>query len=89
MHVPSIDINNKVYRNLKNSLLYVTGLAMIFAGGLANLIDRFDNASVTDFISLHIGNIYFPAIFNIADISITLGALIIIIYLIKEKNEYN
>ena len=84
-----IIIIRELLLNLKKSLSYVIGLSMIFAGGLGNLIDRFDNYSVTDFISIHVGNIYFPAIFNLADFFITLGALFIIYYFIKDKNEFN
>ena len=84
-----IIVMRELYLNMKKSLLYTTGLSMIFAGGLGNLIDRFDDQSVTDFISIHIGDIYFPAIFNLADVSISFGALLIIIHFIKEKNEVN
>ena len=84
-----IIVMRELYLNVKKSLLYTIGLSMIFAGGLGNLIDRYDNYSVTDFISIHIGNIYFPAIFNLADVSISFGALLIIIHFIKEKNEVN
>ena len=84
-----IIILRELFINIRKSMLYITGLSMIFAGGLANLIDRFDNSSVTDFISLNLGNIYFPAIFNLADLSISFGAVIIIIYFIKEKDEYS
>ena len=84
-----IIIIRELLLNLKNSLFYILGLSMIFAGGLANLIDRFDNYSVTDFISIHFGDIYFPAIFNLADLSITFGALLIIYYFMKDKNELN
>tara|TARA_Y100000768_G_scaffold328625_1_gene266687 strand:+ start:5363 stop:5791 length:429 start_codon:yes stop_codon:yes gene_type:complete len=84
-----IIILRELFINIRKSMLYITGLSMIFAGGLANLIDRFDNSSVTDFISLNLGNIYFPAIFNLADLSISFGAVVIIIYFIKEKDEYS
>ncbi len=84
-----IIIMRELYLNLKNSLLYVIGLSLIFAGGLGNLIDRFDNYSVTDFISIHMGDIYFPAIFNLADVSITFGAFLVIIYFINQKDEQN
>ena len=84
-----IIVMRELYLNMKKSLLYTIGLSMIFAGGLGNLIDRFDDQSVTDFISIHIGDIYFPAIFNLADVSISFGALLIIIHFIKEKNEVN
>ena len=78
-----IIVMRELYLNMKKSLLYTIGLSMIFAGGLGNLIDRFDDQSVTDFISIHIGDIYFPAIFNLADVSISFGALLIIIYFIS------
>ena len=84
-----IIVMRELYLNVKKSLLYTIGLSMIFAGGLGNLIDRYDNYSVTDFISIHIGNIYFPAIFNVADISITFGALLVFFHYITEKNESN
>ena len=84
-----IIILRELFISIRKSMLYITGLSMIFAGGLANLIDRFDNSSVTDFISLNLGNIYFPAIFNLADLSISFGAVVIIIYFIKEKDEYS
>ncbi len=84
-----IIIVRELFLNLKKSLLYVIGLSMIFAGGSANFIDRLDDYSVTDFISIHIGNVYFPAIFNFADISISFGAVLIVIYFINERNEFN
>ena len=84
-----IIIIRELYIHLKESLLYAIGLSMIFAGGLANFIDRFDNSSVTDFISIHIGNIYFPAIFNVADIAITFGALLVFLHYIRGNNESN
>ena len=36
------------------------------------------NGSVFDFIILHYNDFYFPAVFNIADASITIGAVIFI-----------
>ena len=51
---------------------------MILAGATGNLIDRLQYRYVIDFISLHYQDMYFPA-FNIADISITIGAIMLII----------
>ena len=71
----------ELYRNLRSSIDYLLGLSLVLGGGVANFIDRFDNGSVTDFIILHYENIYFPAVFNIADISISIGAIFIIFHL--------
>ena len=41
--------------------------------------------AITDFIILHYKDIYFPAVFNIADLSISIGAVLIIIYYMSNK----
>ena len=71
----------ELYKNLRSSINYLLGLSLILGGGVANFIDRFDNGSVTDFIILHYENIYFPAVFNIADLAISIGAIFIIFHL--------
>ena len=71
----------ELYKNLRSSINYLLGLSLILGGGVANFIDRFDNGSVTDFIILHYENIYFPAVINIADLSISIGAIFIIFHL--------
>lgn len=53
-------------------------LALIIAGALGNVIDRIRLGYVVDFISVHWqSQYYFPA-FNIADMAITLGAMLMI-----------
>ena len=54
------------------------GLIFILSGAMGNFIDRLINGYVIDFISIHYKNYYWPA-FNIADMSITLGIILIII----------
>ncbi len=71
----------ELYKNLRSSINYLIGLSLVLGGGVANFIDRFDNGSVTDFIIVHYENIYFPAVFNIADLSISIGAIFIIFHL--------
>ena len=71
----------ELYKNLRSSINYLLGLSLVLGGGVANFIDRFDNGSVTDFILVHYENIYFPAVFNIADLSISIGAIFIIFHL--------
>ena len=57
---------------------------LIISGAIGNLIDRFLNGHVTDFIYLHINEYYWPA-FNVADSAITIGAIIYLLGLLKGK----
>ena len=61
------------------SVIEMTGLALVFAGGIGNLIDRIARGYVVDFISPVF--IDFPT-FNIADIGITCGIILVIIALV-------
>ena len=66
----------------KNSLLLVLG------GSLGNLFDRIYYSAVLDFIDLHINNLHW-FIFNVADIFITMGIILLIvdeIFLDNNKN---
>tara|TARA_Y100001978_G_C23692647_1_gene435702 strand:+ start:1488 stop:1943 length:456 start_codon:yes stop_codon:yes gene_type:complete len=58
------------------------GLSFILAGSIGNGIDRIIKGYVIDFINLEIFD--FP-IFNIADISINFGCIILIINYLKNK----
>lgn len=63
----------------------IVGLALVFAGGIGNAIDRFAQGYVTDFIDLAF--IDFP-VFNIADIGVTCGiALFFICYLLMLRSK--
>jgi signal peptidase II len=67
--------------------------ALVLSGGVSNLFDRLTQGSVVDYILLS----YWPA-FNLADMSITAGFLLFILYLLffspreifsKERNRKN
>ena len=69
------------------SLLLKASLCLLFAGAFGNAIDRIFRGFVVDFISTAFMN--FP-VFNIADIAITFGAALLIIYFIFfDKDEEN
>jgi len=70
----------------KTQFLLRWSLMFVIAGALGNLIDRVMLGYVIDFISVHWDEHYFPA-FNLADSSITLGALLMIadIFFTAEK----
>ena len=62
-------------------------LFMILGGALGNIYDRIFYKAVPDFIDFHVGNFHW-FIFNIADIFITIGVvLMILIELFEDKNE--
>lgn len=50
------------------------GLGLILGGAVGNLIDRFRLGEVIDFVDFYIKSLHWPA-FNVADASITVGAL--------------
>ena len=54
-------------------------LSLITAGAIGNIIDRFIDGKVTDFLHLEFGSFSF-FIFNLADAFITLGAILIIYF---------
>ncbi len=60
---------------------------IIIIGALANILDRIINSYVVDFISLHYGDFYWPA-FNLADIYITIGIIMLIISFFIKSEEH-
>ncbi len=59
---------------------------MIFAGSLGNVFDRIYFGAVPDFIDFHINNFHW-FIFNVADIFISLGVILLISLEILKKNK--
>lgn len=57
-------------------------LVIIIAGAIGNLIDRLRLGYVVDFIFTPLGGLYNFPVFNFADIYISLGAIILAIYII-------
>ena len=60
-------------------------LTLILGGAVGNLIDRIVLGYVIDFISIHIGNIFYWPAFNVADSAITIGAVLLIYDALKNK----
>jgi signal peptidase II len=64
-----------VKRSRQMSLLKTISLALIFSGGLGNLIDRiFFDRHVTDFMNVGIQD-FRTGIFNVADMCVTAGVI--------------
>jgi signal peptidase II len=69
-----------------NSKLLRISLALIISGAIGNLVDRVGYKYVVDFILVHYKNIYYFPTFNVADMLVVSGTLLLAIYLIKEDN---
>ncbi|MBF0208743.1 MAG: signal peptidase II [Oligoflexia bacterium] len=70
---------------LNKPLRPIIAYALIFAGAIGNLIDRFYFGFVTDFLDFYWGKAHFPA-FNIADSCISVAAGILILDFLLELN---
>jgi len=70
------------FRSAKKDYYLQTALAFILGGSLGNLLDRILRSYVVDYIDFK----FFP-VFNLADIMINIGVLLIIIRLIKEEQD--
>jgi signal peptidase II len=61
------------------TILTSVSAGLIFGGAIGNLIDRFRfSGCVTDFIDLHLQNIFHWYTFNLADTAVTVGIFILI-----------
>jgi len=89
-----LSLNNEVYYNLVTLFIIIVtlvvfflmtksiglekyGFMMVFGGSLGNIFDRLYYSSVPDFIDIHFNNFHW-FIFNVADIFITLGVIVLI-----------
>lgn len=66
--------------------LTLLGVGTILGGALGNGLDRFYFGAVVDFIDLHVNGYHWPT-FNVADIAITLGALILFVPALAPKRK--
>lgn len=64
---------------------YYLPIALLYAGGLSNILDRFTYGGVVDYFYWHYGFEF--AIFNFADVIIDLGVVIIIYKQIRAARE--
>lgn len=67
-----------------NSIAY----GLLFGGIIGNLFDRLVRGVVIDYISFNIFGYRFP-VFNIADITIIIGVILMIILSVKEGSKWN
>ncbi|TNG92879.1 lipoprotein signal peptidase [Pasteurellaceae bacterium USgator11] len=76
-----------LYRNNASKKLMNCGYALIIGGALANMVDRTYHGFVVDFLHVYWENYHFP-VFNIADVSISIGAgLLILDYFVNPEKK--
>ncbi len=76
-----------LFRILQKSNLdkwLIMAFAFVIGGGIGNLIDRILYGSVTDFFQIKIGFLK-TGIFNMADVSVTVGVLLILLLSFRNK----
>ncbi|WP_080055877.1 signal peptidase II [Spirosoma aerolatum] len=73
----------------KATRLLALGASFIIGGGIGNLIDRAAYGSVTDFLHIRVG-LFQTGIFNMADVSVMVGAGLILLngVLKKDKSQF-
>lgn len=71
-----------LYRHIKGSIWLLLGLTLIISGGIGNFIDRLRQGFVVDMFHLDFMNF---AIFNVADIYLTIGVGLLLIYILREE----
>ena len=74
-----------LYKNKNVFKEYYLPIALLYAGGLSNILDRFTYGGVVDYFYWHY--LFEFAIFNIADVIIDLAVVIIIYKQIKQSRE--
>lgn len=73
-----IGLGYYIYKRENFSLLEVIYLGLIIGGILGNFVDRVFRGGVVDYIGFIFGSYYFP-VFNIADICIVCGGVLLLI----------
>ncbi len=77
-----------ILREKKLSSLNVIALSFIIGGGVGNIYDRILYNSVTDFMYLEFGGLH-TGIFNMADVSVVVGTLLILLNSILTEIDKN
>ncbi len=71
-----------IIRQSRDRWIHVAG-ALVLGGALGNLGDRLLNGGVTDFIYVH----FFPYIFNVADIAVSIGGVLLAARMLLDVRE--
>ena len=73
-------------RSPETDLVTQVGLSLILGGASGNLIDRIRYGEVVDFLDVHIASYHWPT-FNVADASISLGAALLVLQMVRDRSK--
>ena len=88
--LPILVLGYVVYYILKNKTLdrlSLIAFCCIIGGGIANVYDRIVYGSVTDFFHIDLGGVFRTGIFNVADMSVTFGMILLLIASFTHANK--
>jgi signal peptidase II len=80
--LPALVLGYVIYYIIKTKeldRLSLIAFCCIVGGGIANVFDRIVYGQVTDFFSINLGGIFKTGIFNVADLSVTTGMIILLL----------
>ena len=76
-----------IIKKKKPSKWLAVAVSLCFGGAVGNLVDRFAFNRVRDFIFAFYNTNIFPAIFNVADIALVVGVIMVCVYLLFLDND--
>ena len=79
--LPALVLGYVIYYIIKTKELDRVSLiafCCIVGGGIANVFDRIVYGQVTDFFFINLGGVFKTGIFNVADLSVTTGMIILL-----------
>ncbi|GAB4155973.1 MAG: signal peptidase II [Winogradskyella sp.] len=79
--LPTIVLGYVIYYIIKTKeldRLSLIAFCCIIGGGIANVFDRIVFGKVTDFFFIDLGGVFKTGIFNVADLSVTTGMLLLL-----------
>ncbi len=75
-----------VQTQVKGNRWFGTSLGLVLGGAIGNFIDRLFHGEVVDFLDVYIFTYNYP-IFNVADMALVTGVIMLIIYVILEEKQ--
>ncbi|PIY09817.1 MAG: signal peptidase II [Flavobacteriaceae bacterium CG_4_10_14_3_um_filter_33_47] len=76
-----------IFKDKSLDNLSIFAFASIIGGGIANVYDRIVYGSVTDFFHIDLGGVFRTGIFNLADLSVTTGMIILLLVSFRKKKD--
>ena len=79
--LPTLVLGYVIYYIIKTKSLdrlSLIAFCCIIGGGIANVFDRFVYGEVTDFFFIDLGGVFKTGIFNVADLSVTTGMVMLL-----------